>query len=89
MKRPAFLCPSSCPASSAAASAVSASVLPVLLLPLLAVLCAVLCAPAPAEAGPSYRRVLASDPATASWQDGISLTFQLDEARCRKAYACR
>ncbi len=86
MKRPAFLCPSSCPASSAAASAVSASVLPVLLLPLLAVLCAVLCAPAPAEAGPSYRRVLASDPATASWQDGISLTFQLDEARCRKAY---
>lgn len=72
MKRTANACSfSSCPG------------LPFLLIPLLLIF---LCLADTALAGPTWRRVLTNDPATASWQDGISLTLMLDEAQCRRAY---
>ncbi len=42
--------------------------------------------PGTAMAGPSFQRILTDDPAFSAWNDGITLTFALDESKCRKMY---
>lgn len=39
-----------------------------------------------ASAGPSFQQIMTDNPAVSSWNDGITLTFVLDENKCRKQY---
>ena len=39
-----------------------------------------------AAAGPSFQQIMTDNPAVSSWNDGITLTFVLDENKCRKQY---
>ncbi len=39
-----------------------------------------------AAAGPSFQQIMTDNPAVSSWNDGITLTFVLDENKCRKLY---
>ena len=54
---------------------------------LLVILAVFLCA-APAVAGPAYRVAAPSNPQEDNWlrREGFSITFQVDEARCKKEY---
>lgn len=54
---------------------------------LLVILAIFLCA-APAMAGPAYRVAAPSNPQEDNWlrREGFSITFQVDEARCKKEY---
>lgn len=54
---------------------------------LLVILAVFLCA-APAMAGPAYRVAAPSNPQEDNWlrREGFSITFQVDEARCKKEY---
>ena len=54
---------------------------------LLVILAVFLCA-APAMAGPAYRVAAPSNPQEDNWlrREGFSITFQFDEARCKKEY---
>ncbi len=45
--------------------------------------------PAPAQAGPSYRKVAVPPPEILSWRDGIPLRFELDREACRRTYGER
>ncbi|MDO5537527.1 MAG: MG2 domain-containing protein, partial [Desulfovibrionaceae bacterium] len=51
-----------------------------------ALLAAMLLTPRPAAAGPSYQRLVTDEPARTSWRDGLTVSFVMDEAQCRRAY---
>ena len=54
----------------------------------LLIILAVFLQAAPALAGPAYRVAAPSNPQEDNWlrREGFSITFQVDEARCKKEY---
>ena len=50
----------------------------------------ILCAlPCTAKAGPSYQNVQTEHPSYTSWDRGLTMSFVLDEAKCKKSYGAR